>query len=72
VSGVKHLSFGQVKYSAGVLQSSWLSTSISPAYCSYIWLLPDLPCMESTAVMGSRAVLPILLAKESLYIKIKY
>ena len=23
-----------------------LHTSISPAYCSYIWLLPDLPCME--------------------------
>jgi len=23
-----------------------LHTSVSPAYCSYIWLLPDLPCME--------------------------
>jgi len=27
---------------------TYIRTSISPAYCNYIWQLPDLPCMEGT------------------------
>ena len=62
----KHFIFGQVKYSAaaGYLHPYLQHNS------SYIWLLPDLPCMESTTVMGSRRVLLIHLVKESLYIKL--
>jgi len=30
----------------GEIVWSDLYTSISPEYCSYIWLLPDLPCMK--------------------------